>query len=242
MEKLKNRSGRAWNRLIHGDEYNPHSVLGLHAYDFEAQEPQEAKKIYLFRPGATEIHLEVFGETVQARGLHESGLFEYEVPTETTAADYRIYHANGLLAHDPYAFMPTIGEYECYLYGKGVHYELYRVLGAHFITQWGIKGVRFAVWAPGAIRVSLIGDFNYWDSRTNPMRSLGSSGIWEIFIPGLNEGIKYKFEIKTQSNQLQIKADPFAFSSELRPATASIVTNLDKFEWEDQDWLRQRRE
>lgn len=226
-----------WDRLLRGDEYNPHFTLGLH----RSETADSIKKVIrLYRPGASEVYLEVYGAIVQADRIHASGVFEYEVSAETTVEDYRVYHANGLLAADPYAFLPSISEYDCYLYGKGVHYQLYRVLGAHPKVHQEVQGVGFAVWAPSAERVSLVGDFNYWDSRTNPMRSLGSSGIWELFVPGLNEGIKYKFEVKTHAKRVQIKADPFAFSSELRPATASIVADPEKFEWEDEGWIRKR--
>lgn len=223
------------NSLQSAEYWDPHTLLGLH------QKNNGQKVIRLWRPGADSITLEVFGELVQARKVHHSGLFEFEVPNNTQPSDYRIYHQNGQLAHDPYAFWPTLGEVDLYLFGKGVHYQLYNILGAHLTTHQNIAGVKFAVWAPSAKRVSLVGDFNYWDGRVNPMRALGSSGVWEIFIPGLAEGSKYKFEIKTQTNQILVKADPYAFSSEMRPATASIVANVDRFQWQDQDWIDKRQ-
>lgn len=145
-----------------------------------------------------------------------------------------------MLSHDPYAFLPTIGEVDLYLFGQGVHYKLYDVLGARCITHQGHSGVKFAVWAPNAKSVSVVGDFNFWNGHANPMRSLGGSGIWELFIPGLRAGEKYKFEIRTQTNQVLIKADPYALSSELRPATASIVADINNFQWEDEEWLSQQ--
>lgn len=190
------------NLLIHGDNHNPHAFLGLHTY-FE-----DKKVIRLWRPGANEIFIEVFGEKKLTRKIHEAGVFEYVVPKETNFKDYKVYHQNGLLAHDVYAFLPTIGELDLYLFGKGVHYELYHVLGAKITTHEGIQGTKFAVWAPSARRVSLIGDFNFWDGRVNPMRSMGQSGIWELFVPGMGEGEKYKFEVKTQGGDLRIKSDP----------------------------------
>ena len=147
---------------------------------------------------------------------------------------------SGLLAHDPYAFLPTFGELDQYLLGHGVHYQLYRVLGGRIAVQQGVSGVKFAVWAPAARSVSLVADFNHWDGRINPMRSLGKSGVWEIFVPGLVEGEKYKFEIKTQAGDILIKSDPLAYSSELRPATASVVVNLERFRWEDSEWMAKR--
>lgn len=221
-------------QLVRGDHHDPHHILGLHAG------PHGKKVIRLWRPGANTLFLEVFGSKVQAKKIQEEGLFEYEVPSHTQFSDYRVYHQNGLLAHDPYAFLPSLGDLDLYLFGKGVHYELYRVMGGRLATHQGVVGVKFSVWAPEARRVALVGDFNYWDGRANPMRSLGSSGVWELFVPGLEEGTKYKFEIKTQSGHIRLKADPYALSSELRPATASVIANIDRFEWQDQDWILKR--
>lgn len=223
--------------LVFSSEFHdPHRILGLHdAYDSQ-------KVIRLYRPGAEEVHLEVFGKSISAKRLDDAGLFECTVPNSTTARDYRVYHQSGLLAHDPYAFYPSIGELDQYLFAQGTHYQIFKILGAHPITHQGVEGIRFAVWAPAAKRVSLVGDFNYWDGRANPMRSMGQSGIWELFVPGLTEGEKYKFEIKTQKGVLLLKADPYGFYSELRPATASIVFDLERFQWNDAAWMKRRRE
>lgn len=221
------------NKLIHSDFYDPHTLLGLH-------QASGGKVIRFWRPGAKKVFLEVFGKIVEANQVHDAGVFEYPVPPTTTPQDYRLYLHNGQLAHDPYTFMPTFGELDQYLFGKGVHYKLYNVLGGRLSTENGISGVKFAVWAPAARRVSVIGDFNHWDGRVHPMRSMGQSGIWELFVPGLVEGDKYKFEIKTQKGDILIKADPFAYSSELRPATASVVAKLDRFQWQDQEWMSKR--
>jgi len=220
-------------RLQHGDNYDPHTFLGLHT-------GQNGRKVVrLWRPGAENIHLEVFGEMVTGYKI-DYGLFEYTVPEHTSFKDYRIFHQNGMLAHDPYAFLPTVGELDLYLFAKGVHYNLHKVMGGRLDIQDGIQGVKFVVWAPGARRVSVVGDFNHWDGRINPMRCLGASGVWELFIPGLKEGEKYKFEIKSQSHQILLKADPYAYSSELRPATASVVADVERFQWEDQEWIQKR--
>ncbi len=220
--------------LYSGEQYDPHGILGL-------RDHLEGKKIIrLWRPGAQTIHLEVFGKIIPAERLDAAGLFAVIVPGNTTAKDYRIYHQNGCLAYDPYSITPTIGAIDQYLFAKGVHYDLYKVLGAHLMTLDGIEGVRFAVWAPAAKGVSLVADFNYFDGRINPMRNMGNCGIWELFVPGLKEGEKYKYEIKTQAGALLPKADPYAYSSELRPATASVVYNIGKFKWDDHDWLARR--
>jgi 1,4-alpha-glucan branching enzyme len=223
-------------KLIHNDHHDPHTLLGLHNFT------NGKKLIRLWRPGAKKFFLEVFGEIVEATRMHEAGIFEYIVPSDIMPNDYRVYHQSSLLAHDPYAFLPTLGELDQYLFGKGVHYQLYRALGGRIAKQQGVEGVKFTVWAPSAKRVSLVGDFNYWDGRANPMRSLGNSGIWELFVPGLTEGEKYKFEIKAQNGDVFLKSDPMGYSSELRPATASVVANLERFQWTDNGWINKRQQ
>jgi 1,4-alpha-glucan branching enzyme len=223
-------------KIVYGDHYDPHSFLGLHPY-YDHQ-----KVIRLWRPGASDIYLEVFGEVVAARKIHEAGIFEYVVSHDTMPHDYKVYHQNGQLTHDPYSFLPTYGEIDQYLFGSGVHYLLYQVMGARLAQQQGVSGVKFAVWAPSARRVSVVGDFNYWDGRVNPMRSMGRSGVWELFIPELQEGERYKFEIKTQAGELRIKSDPYGYWHELRPLTASVVADVNRFRWEDQAWIEKRVE
>lgn len=216
-------------------KHDPHHVLGLHSVD------DTKKVIRLYRPGAKKISLEFRGQIVDAKRTHQSGLFEYEVPADTTPLDYRVYHNNGLLDHDPYAFLPTFGEIDQYLFGTGVHYDLHRKMGARVCKHQGVEGVKFTVWAPSAEQVSLVADFNFFDGRVNPMRSLGGSGIWELFVPGLKVGEKYKFEIRSKFHELRIKADPYALSSELRPHTASIVADIDSYGWHDNKWMEERR-
>ena len=139
-----------------------------------------------------------------------------------------------------YPFPQILTDFDLHLLGEGTHYKNYEKLGAHVIEVKGLKGVHFAVWAPNAEAVSLIGDFNKWDGNSHRMRMLGSSGIWEIFIPGLSEGEIYKFNIKSKSGEVLEKADPYAFSSEIRPKSASIVYDIDKYTWNDAKWLSQR--
>lgn len=215
--------------------HNPHGLLGIHDHD------KEHKIIRVFRPGAPFLYMEVHGKMVSANKVSDEGYFDYVVSKETTYKDYKIYHQNGLLAHDPYSFLPTFGEVDQHLFGRGVHYSIHRQMGGRLTTHQGIKGVKFTVWAPSAQAVSLIGDFNYWDGRVNPMRSLGGCGVWELFVPGLEVGEKYKFEIHTQSGELRIKSDPYALSSELRPQTASIIADIDSFKWTDSDWIEKRK-
>lgn len=222
--------------IIDSKHHHPHAVLGLHPF-FEG-----SQVIRLWSPGAEQLYLEIFGSIAEAKRMHPAGIFEYVVPQNTSSKDYRIYHQNGLLARDPYSFSPSFGEVDLYLFGKGVHYQLYEKMGGRLIEHQGVKGASFVVWAPNARSVSVIGDFNYWNGRANPMRVLGYSGIWELFIPGLEEGCKYKFEIQTQQGGRCVKADPYAVMSEFRPATASILFDLSRFQWQDQAWMDQRHQ
>ncbi|MBS4163667.1 1,4-alpha-glucan branching enzyme GlgB [Candidatus Protochlamydia amoebophila] len=222
-------------RIVHVVHHQPHAFLGLHSF-FEG-----SKVIRLWRPNAQQIFLELFGNIVEAKRIHEMGIFECIVPSHTTAIDYKIFHQNGKLHFDPYAFLPTFGEVDQYLFGKGVHYELYHQMGGRLATHQGTQGVKFAVWAPNAKSVSLMADFNHWDGKVNPMRIMGYSGVWELFVPGLQEGEKYKFEIHTQQGERILKSDPYALSSELRPATASKIANIERFQWQDQAWMEQKK-
>ena len=138
---------------------------------------------------------------------------------------------------DPYAFIPVLTDFDCHLIKSGTHYELYRKLGANLIEHQGFKGVQFAVWAPNAQNVAVVGNFNSWDGRRHPMRMIGSSGVWEIFIPELGENELYRFEIHSQNGSLVTKADPLAKCSELRPATASITAHLDGYKWDDKLYM-----
>ncbi len=220
--------------LIDGNNHSPHELLGLHPF-FGGK-----KVIRIWRPGADKLYIQLFGETIEAAKFHPAGLFECVVPGHTNWHDYKIYHQNGLLDYDPYAFPSTFGELDAFLFAKGTHYQLYNVMGGRLYTHNGVKGAKFAVWAPTAKRVSLVGDFNYFDGRVNPLRS-SASGVWELFVPGLSEGEKYKFEIKTQWDEILIKADPYALSSEVRPATASKLAELDRYHWNDAAWIEKRQ-
>ncbi len=142
---------------------------------------------------------------------------------------------------DPYSFLPTLGESDLYLFGKGDERRLYDKLGAQLRTIDGVSGASFAVWAPNAQRISVVGDFNAWDGRVHQMRSLGLSGVWEIFIPGVTEGAHYKFEIRNQQGRIGLKTDPYGFFFETAPKNAAIVWNNRKFEWTDEAWISARR-
>ncbi len=213
--------------------HDPHAVLGLH--------PEEGRHVIrVWRPGAEGLFVEVNGKICPAKKVTSGGLFMCEVPDAITHKDYRVFHNDGRLAHDPYAFSPTLGEMDTYLFGKGVHYKLYEMMGGRLCTHQGCEGARFAIWAPSAQGVSLVGDFNRWDGRAHPMRSLGSSGIWELFVPGLKEGEHYKFEVRNSEGHVRLKADPYALFAEVRPKTASRLFNVDRYAWQDSDWMKNR--
>jgi 1,4-alpha-glucan branching enzyme len=181
---------------------------------------------------------------VELEPQNGTGLFAGLVPGASLPLDYELevrYPAgDAYVLRDPYSFLPTVGEMDLHLAGEGRHEELYARLGAHPRKVDGVTGVSFAVWAPNARSVSVVGDFNGWDGRLHPMRSLGGSGIWELFIPDLAPGMKYKFELRTAGGGLRIKADPLAFSAETPPRNASIIFESD-YDWRDEEWLTSRR-
>jgi 1,4-alpha-glucan branching enzyme len=177
--------------------------------------------------------------------VHPDGLFEAVFPGHHTHFAYRLRvidnQGQQFEIEDPFRFSPTLSDYDLYLMGEGTHLRNYEKLGAHLTKLEGVPGVCFAVWAPNAKRVSVVGDFNRWDGRRHPMRNHPGNGIWEIFIPGLVEGALYKFEIKARSGQeIALKADPFAFAFEPPPRTASTVYDLDNYRWGDAAWMEAR--
>ncbi len=142
---------------------------------------------------------------------------------------------------DPYAFPSLLSEFDLYLIGEGTHYRIYDKLGAHARTIDDVSGVNFGVWSPNANTVSVVGNFNGWDDRRHPMRKHYANGVWELFIPGIGEGELYKYHIKTDDGETLEKADPYAAATEVPPNTASIVANLQRYEWRDEEWIKRRR-
>jgi 1,4-alpha-glucan branching enzyme len=180
----------------------------------------------------------------ELRPVHPGGVFEGRLEDAKLPLDYELevdYGEDGTYTvGDPYRFRPTLGDIDVHLVGEGRHEELYAKLGAHVIEHQGVRGTAFAVWAPSARSVSVVGDFNSWDGRLHPMRSLGARGIWELFLPGVYSGAFYKFEILTQQGEIRLKADPVAFATEVPPKTASMVYES-HHEWDDAEWLERRR-
>jgi 1,4-alpha-glucan branching enzyme len=244
----KSQLDLAIDALVIGRNSDPFALLGPH----KIETPSGPRwVIRTFHPGASSASIRFMDShaAIAANKLRPEGFFETTLPEtqqERPAPNsYRIQYAFPTGAsyepYDTYAFPFVLSEFDLYLMGEGRHYDTYDKLGAHIVTLAGVRGVNFAVWAPSAQRVSLVGDFNHWDGRVHPMRARGSSGVWELFVPELGEGAIYKYEIIGPSgNMVPLKADPYAFRAEVRPATGSVVVDLDTYKWNDSQWITQR--
>ena len=229
--------------IAKSDHQDPFSVLGMHDIEYNGERAivvrahfTDAREAFVYVMAENKLH-------PMAR-IPNTGFFEAVFPERQEFFRYQLElvseDGERRRFHDVYSFLPILSEDDLYLYGEGRHYRIYDKLGCHLMTIDGVAGALFAVWAPNAKRVSVVGDFNNWDGRKHLMRLRGSSGIWELFIPGMKEGELYKFEIKTRLDHLYLKTDPLGFAFQLRPETSSIVTNIEGFAWEDQGWLKQR--
>ncbi|HEX4668143.1 MAG TPA: 1,4-alpha-glucan branching enzyme, partial [Chthoniobacterales bacterium] len=226
--------------LLHASHADPFRVLGPHAAG-------EDLVIRIFRPEAKEIQVVAandHGQVFPAERLHVEGLYQATVPNEPRDFAYLLkviaFDGSEQLLRDPYSYGPIMGQIDLHLFAEGNHKKLYEKFGAHLREIGGARGVYFAVWAPNAARVSVVGDFNFWDGRVHPMRKLVEGGVWEIFIPGVTEGAHYKFEIKTQTGALLLKSDPFGFFSQHGVQTSSMVYDLDRYQWSDEQWMTGR--
>ncbi len=231
--------------IVQGRHGDPFAVLGPHV---RQQGEGSLVAIRAFRPDAAKLTVVPLGVEVPVRPMeriHPAGLFEAVFPGRHDWFPYRFQLTDVMgkerEIEDPYRIPPTLSDYDLYLLGEGAHHRVYEKLGAHLLTLEGVSGVRFAVWAPNAQRVSVVGDFNGWDGRVHPMRLHPGNGIWEIFLPGLGAGTLYKYEIKGHSGvELPLKADPFAFAFEAsNPPSASVVSDLG-YEWGDAAWMAER--
>jgi 1,4-alpha-glucan branching enzyme len=226
--------------VLEGRSGDPFAVLG------PARLSDGRTRVLVFQPGAGAVELlPEHGPPVPCRRLHPAGLFGGALPAGGDGtARYRLgidWPHGRAVQDDPYRFPPVLGELDLYLFGRGEHRELYRRMGAHPMELEGVAGVGFAVWAPNARRVSVVGDFNDWDGRRHPMRLHPGTGVWDLFVPGLARGRAYKFELLDRDGRLlPLKADPFAFRAEHPPATASIVEGLLQHDWQDGAWLAAR--
>ncbi|MDE2636634.1 MAG: 1,4-alpha-glucan branching protein GlgB [Chloroflexota bacterium] len=226
--------------LVSGEIGAPSSLLGRHRQGDEVS-------IRAFRPWAKQVDLvnEANGERVSMERCHADGLFVADLDATWAEAQYHFAaitaEGGGETFGDPYRYPPLLTEYDIYLFSQGRHREIYLKLGAHRREIDGACGINFAVWAPNCYKVALIGDFNRWDPRTHIMENNKESGIWEIFVPYLDEGARYKFEIRSHNRGYRAqKADPYGVYAELRPLTASIVYDIDRYAWNDSDWMGAR--
>jgi 1,4-alpha-glucan branching enzyme len=226
-------------RLVSGRLSDPHQLLGAHVVDGRL-------RVRAWLPGrATAVAVRFPDRRVEATRVHPAGLWEADAGPAPSGASppytWWIEWEGGVLEErqDPYRFWPSVGELDLHLFGEGRHERLWGVLGAHQRTYDGVTGIAFAVWAPNARSVRVVGDWNRWDGRVHPLRQLGSSGVWELFVPAAGHGDHYKYELVDAAGHLQLRADPFAAWTEEPPGTASRV-HVSRHDWRDRAWLEQR--
>jgi 1,4-alpha-glucan branching enzyme len=235
--------------IVHGNHWDPFSVLGIHELGASA-DGSKTWAIRGFLPEAraawvVDLAQGEPGEWVPMEKVHPDGFFTAKFAGRSAAFPYRF----GVENHeghkwdfvDPYLFGPVLTDFDLHLLAEGTHYRNYERLGAHVQTHRGFRGVHFAVWAPNAERVSVVGNFNHWDGRRHPMGNRGATGVWELFVPDLSHGEVYKYEVKSRHHGCLVqKSDPYGFAAELRPKTASVVWDVSQFRWHDQEWLAAR--
>ncbi len=224
-------------RLAEARQHDPFAVLGRQQLGGETL-------VRVFLPFAERVSI-AEGE-LELQRIEGTDFFEWRGDGSALPEHYRLIWRDAAhrehISHDPYTFAPQVGDLDLHLFGEGKHWHAYRFLGAHEHEADGVAGVRFAVWAPNAERVSLVGDFNRWDGRCHPMR-VRSKGVWELFVPNIPPGSLYKFEIRNRdSGEILLKTDPYGRQFEMRPSTAAIVEAKPDFEWQDQAWMQARAE
>lgn len=224
-------------RITQARHHDPFAVLGRHVVNGRIE-------VRAFIPDATDVTL-AEGEYRMQR-IEGTDIFEWKGKVGSIPDRYRLiwrdHEHREHIAHDPYSFPPQIADFDLHLFNEGKHWHAYRFLGSHVHEVEGVAGVLFAVWAPNAERISVVGDFNCWDGRRHPMRVRGGTGVWELFIPDLAPGALYKFEIRNRhTGNIFLKTDPYGQYFERRPKTASIVMRSSPYQWQDQAWLEQRR-
>ncbi len=233
------------SEVIHGVTSNPSGVLGPHSVEVAGR---RAIAVRGYFPDAQQVWLldDRTGVPRPMRRVHPSGLYEGLMPddnAQSPAYRIRVSNSKGKTTdmQDPYSVPTFLTDYDRHLFNSGRHLRIYDKLGSHTRDVGGHVGVNFAVWAPNAQSVQVVGDFNHWDGRTHCMQKQIPSGIWELFVPNIGEGMKYKYRIRTLDGQIVDKTDPFGTFAELPPRTASIVQSLDRFTWNDGDWMQRRR-
>lgn len=223
------------NDILYARTANPHAILGKH--------PCDGGYVYrAFDPAADKIDLVIAETCFSMKKVDENGFFVAFIDSPTSEAyKYKKHYGSTICeSEDSYSFLPTVSDFDLHLFSTSEHRELYNLLGSRLIDVDGVSGTRFTLWAPNAIRVSLIGNFNNWDGRRHLMRTLGDCGIWELFVPGLGSGEYYKYELCDNQNHIFIKQDPLSLQYERRPGTASVVTPDINFDWQDEGWMSKR--
>ncbi len=236
MSKIKKQLSSGQLKILQAHHHDPFTVLGL-------QRNKNQSSVCVFAPNTQE--LAILPGNLKLSRLPGSDFFEWSGDSSRVNDQYQLKQISSAgiesVNYDPYCFPEQLSEYDLHLFAEGKHWHIYRILGAHQHTVGTVQGILFATWAPSADRVSIIGDFNDWDGRCHPMRNRGSTGVWELFIPGLEAGCLYKFEIRNiNSGEILQKTDPYGQQFENRPKTASIVTQGKEFKWSDQHWMQQR--
>src|SRR3954470_7234272 len=228
-------------RFVRGLHSDPFSVLGPHKVGDDVE-------IRVFRPDAHAVEVVLDREPdkpIIAERSNEEGFFCATLPGMRRDTDYRLqltgWDGSTSLVRDPYSYGLIMGELDLHLFAEGNHLRLYDHFGAHLRKIGDTEGTYFAVWAPNAQRVSVVGDFNDWDGRVNPMRRLLSAGVWELFLPGIKQGVHYKFEIRTPTGAVVLKSDPFALFNQPGKSTASLVYDLERYAWDDAEWMDARQ-
>ena len=220
--------------LLHARHDRPFDMLGVH------KAGRKAWCVALV-PDATEVIATVGRKKVSLERI-KGPIFAAQVPnskfTHTLSATFE--NGDTWDFEDPYRFGPVLGETDQYLMGEGTHRQLWKALGAHVVTHEGVTGTHFAVWAPNAARVSVVGDFNVWDGRRHAMRRVGVTGVWEIFLPGIGDGALYKYEIAPRDGAPSLKADPVGFGAQHPPETSSVVRDITGYGWDDAEWMSSR--
>ena len=226
---------------------NPHDFLGLRLTESKGKRGLVARAFLSEAETCEVVDIsQEDGPRYQLTKLSDDGFFEGFIEGRDEVFPYRLrvraVNKERHQFYDPYGFLPTVGDSDLYLFNEGTERMVYNKLGSRPLNVNGVPGVAFAVWAPGAKRVSVVGNFNGWDGRYHPMRALGSSGVWELFIPGLGGGEMYKFELKAQNGNVFLKTDPYGDYFEAPPNNASIVYDQNLYQWNDGEWMRSRQE